>query len=56
VNYPDSHSSRSGDEWENPEAPGHIVTTVPAGATPGKVQVNTPGGTLISNLAFHVLP
>ena len=31
-----------------------ISTTVPAGATTGKVQVTTPGGTLLSNVAFHV--
>jgi len=33
-----------------------IATTVPAGATSGKVQVVTPSGTLSSNVAFHVLP
>jgi uncharacterized repeat protein (TIGR03803 family) len=33
-----------------------ITTTVPAGATSGKVQVVTPGGTLSSNVAFRVLP
>jgi uncharacterized repeat protein (TIGR03803 family) len=33
-----------------------ISTTVPAGATTGKVQVTTPGGTLLSNLAFRVTP
>jgi uncharacterized repeat protein (TIGR03803 family) len=33
-----------------------IATTVPAGATSGKVQVVTPGGTLTSNVAFKVLP
>ena len=38
------------------EAPGHIVATVPAGATPGKVQVNTPGGALVSNIVFRVMP
>jgi len=31
-----------------------ITTTVPAGATSGTVQVNTPGGTLLSNVAFQV--
>ncbi|HEV3276520.1 MAG TPA: choice-of-anchor tandem repeat GloVer-containing protein [Terriglobia bacterium] len=33
-----------------------ITTTVPAGATSGKVQVVTPGGTLTSNVPFRVLP
>lgn len=33
-----------------------ITTTVPAGATTGKVQVVTPGGRLVSNVAFRVLP
>jgi uncharacterized repeat protein (TIGR03803 family) len=33
-----------------------ITTTVPAGATSGKVQVTTPSGTLSSNVAFRVLP
>ena len=33
-----------------------ITTTVPAGATTGKVQVVTPGGTLTSNVPFRVLP
>jgi uncharacterized repeat protein (TIGR03803 family) len=33
-----------------------ISTTVPAGATTGKVRVTTPGGTLLSNLAFRVTP
>ena len=32
-----------------------ISTTVPAGATSGKVQVVTPSGTLSSNLPFRVL-
>jgi len=31
-----------------------ITTTVPAGATSGTVQVTTPGGTLLSNVAFRV--
>ncbi len=31
-----------------------ITTVVPAGATTGKVQVSTPGGTLTSNLSFTV--
>jgi uncharacterized repeat protein (TIGR03803 family) len=31
-----------------------ITTTVPAGATTGAVQVTTPGGTLLSNIAFQV--
>jgi uncharacterized protein (TIGR03437 family) len=33
-----------------------ISTTVPAGATTGKVQVVTPGGTLSSNVNFSVTP
>jgi uncharacterized repeat protein (TIGR03803 family) len=33
-----------------------ITTTVPTGATTGKVQVITPGGTLLSNVAFDVVP
>jgi uncharacterized repeat protein (TIGR03803 family) len=33
-----------------------INTTVPAGATTGKVQVKTPSGTLKSNLIFKVTP
>ncbi len=33
-----------------------IVTTVPAGASTGKVQVATPSGTLSSNVAFRVRP
>jgi hypothetical protein len=33
-----------------------IATTVPAGATIGKVQVITPGGTLLSNVSFKVIP
>ena len=35
-------------------SPTEITTTVPAGATSGKVQVITPGGTLSSNVAFRV--
>jgi uncharacterized protein (TIGR03437 family) len=31
-----------------------ITTTVPAGATSGKVQVKTPSRTLSSNVAFRV--
>jgi hypothetical protein len=31
-----------------------IITTVPAGATTGTVQVVTPGGTLSSNVPFTV--
>jgi uncharacterized repeat protein (TIGR03803 family) len=31
-----------------------IRTTVPTGATTGKVRVKTPGGTLVSNVAFRV--
>jgi uncharacterized repeat protein (TIGR03803 family) len=33
-----------------------ITTTVPAGATTGKLQVVTPGGTLSSNVNFRVAP
>lgn len=33
-----------------------IATAVPSGATTGKVQVTTPGGTLLSNVAFRVTP
>jgi uncharacterized repeat protein (TIGR03803 family) len=33
-----------------------ITTTVPAGSTTGTVQVTTPGGTLLSNMAFQVTP
>jgi uncharacterized repeat protein (TIGR03803 family) len=33
-----------------------VTTTVPAGATTGKVQVATPRGTLSSNVPFRVLP
>ena len=33
-----------------------IRTTVPAGATTGKVKVVTPSGTLTSNVNFRVLP
>jgi uncharacterized repeat protein (TIGR03803 family) len=33
-----------------------ISTTVPAGATTGKVQVTTPGATLSSNVVFRVMP
>jgi uncharacterized repeat protein (TIGR03803 family) len=33
-----------------------ITTTVPAGATSGKVQVTTPKSTLKSNVAFRILP
>jgi len=33
-----------------------ITTTVPTGATTGTVQVVTPGGTLLSNAPFRVLP
>jgi uncharacterized repeat protein (TIGR03803 family) len=37
-------------------SPSLITTTVPAGATSGKVEVITPGGTLLSNVPFRVLP
>ena len=37
-------------------APSLITTTVPAGATTGKIQVVTPTGTLSSNVAFRVRP
>jgi uncharacterized repeat protein (TIGR03803 family) len=33
-----------------------ITAIVPAGATTGKVEVVTPGGTLLSNVPFRVLP
>lgn len=33
-----------------------IVATIPAGATTGYVTVTTPGGTLTSNVEFHVIP
>jgi uncharacterized repeat protein (TIGR03803 family) len=33
-----------------------ITATVPAGATSGKIDVVTPGGTLASNVKFEVLP
>jgi len=36
--------------------PSLITTTVPAGASSGKVQVITPGGTLSSNVPFRVRP
>ncbi len=36
-------------------SPSEITTTVPTGATTGKVQVVTPGGTLKSNVAFQVI-
>jgi uncharacterized repeat protein (TIGR03803 family) len=37
-------------------SPSEIVTTVPAGATTGEVQVTTSGRTLSSNVPFQVLP
>jgi len=37
-------------------SPSLIAARVPAGATSGKVQVVTPGGTLSSNVPFRVLP
>jgi uncharacterized repeat protein (TIGR03803 family) len=33
-----------------------IITTVPANATTGTVHVSTPGGTLLSDVAFQVTP
>lgn len=36
------------------KSPTEITTTVPAGATTGKVEVITPGGTLSSNVAFRI--
>jgi uncharacterized repeat protein (TIGR03803 family) len=33
-----------------------ISATVPSGATTGTIQVTTPGGTLVSNVKFEVLP
>jgi uncharacterized repeat protein (TIGR03803 family) len=33
-----------------------ITTTVPAGATTGRVRVTTPSGTLVSNVVFRVAP
>jgi hypothetical protein len=33
-----------------------VTATVPTGATTGKVEVVTPGGTLSSNVPFRVLP
>lgn len=33
-----------------------ITATVPAGATTGRIQVVTPGGTLLSNVPFRVIP
>jgi len=37
-------------------SPSLITTTVPPGATSGKVEVVTPSGTLLSNVPFRVLP
>jgi uncharacterized repeat protein (TIGR03803 family) len=37
-------------------SPSQIVTTVPSGATSGKVEVTLPSGTLSSNARFEVLP
>jgi hypothetical protein len=38
------------------ERPSEILAIVPSGATTGNVQVVTPGGTLLSNVAFVVRP
>ena len=38
------------------ETPTFIVATVPAGAHMGKIKVKTPGGILVSDVAFLVLP
>ena len=38
------------------DAPTEITATLPAGATSGKIQVTTPGGTLMSAGPFTVLP
>jgi len=38
------------------DSPTLIVATVPAGAITGKVRVSTPGGELLSNVAFRVSP
>jgi len=38
------------------EQPSEIIATVPTGATTGKLQVATPGGPLLSNIAFRVTP
>jgi uncharacterized protein (TIGR03437 family) len=37
-------------------SPTLVTTTVPTGATSGKIQVVTPSGTLSSNVPFRVLP
>jgi uncharacterized protein (TIGR03437 family) len=37
-------------------SPSLITTTLPAGASSGKVQVVTPSGTLSSNASFLVVP
>jgi uncharacterized repeat protein (TIGR03803 family) len=38
------------------QGPTLMVATVPTGATAGKVRVSTPGGALVSNVAFRVSP
>jgi uncharacterized repeat protein (TIGR03803 family) len=37
-------------------SPTEILTNVPQCATPGKIQVVTPGGTFTSNVDFHAVP
>jgi hypothetical protein len=37
-------------------SPSLIITTVPAGASTGTIEVLTPGGRLLSNVPFNVVP
>jgi hypothetical protein len=37
-------------------SPCEVSTSVPASATTGKIKVVTPGGALLSNIVFEVLP